>query len=160
MRSGANSQPQLQRVKVAGDTYLDPTRAAFDLFKALPRDEPIWMLNQIRFHPLAVYEAGHPDADLGRTGEEAYEAYGRSSGPIFTRVGGSIAWRGAFQLMLIGPEHEHWDRIFIAHYPSASAFLEMVTDPGYRQAVKHRQAGVLTSRLVRCQSLATNGGFA
>ena len=30
--------------------------------------------------------------------------------------------------------------LFIAFYPHAGAFLEMVTDPVYRQAVVHRQA--------------------
>ena len=32
------------------DRYLDPTREAFDAFKALPRDVPINMLNLLRFH--------------------------------------------------------------------------------------------------------------
>ena len=142
------------------EAYVDPTRAAFDLFKALPRDEPIWMLNQVRYRPLALYPEGHPAAGLGRTGEEAYREYGRTSDPIFSRLGGKIIWRGKMQLMLTGPETENWDTIFIAHYPSASAFLAMVTDADYREAVKHRQAAVLTSRLVRCQQMDASGGFA
>jgi hypothetical protein len=36
----------------------------------------------------------------------------------------------------------------------------MVTDADYREAVKHRQAAVLTSRLVRCQQQDASGGFA
>ena len=31
------------------DEHIDPTREAFDTFKALPRHEPIWMLNLVRF---------------------------------------------------------------------------------------------------------------
>jgi uncharacterized protein (DUF1330 family) len=126
------------------------------LFKSLPRDEPIWMLNQVKFNALARYPGGHTDVGLGRTGHEAYSEYGRTSQPIFTRVGGSVVWRGHMQAMLTGPDTESWDTIFIAHYPSASAFLAMVTDPDYKQAVVHRQAAVETSRLVRCQQL--NGG--
>jgi hypothetical protein len=34
-------------------------------------------------------------------------------------------------------------------YPTAGAFLEMVTDPGYQAAVRHRRAAVLDSRLIR-----------
>ena len=37
------------------DSYIDPTREAFDLFKQLPRDEPINMLNLLRFNENAVY---------------------------------------------------------------------------------------------------------
>ena len=40
------------------ETYLDPTRERFALFKDLPRDEPIHMLNLIRLHPEAVYPDG------------------------------------------------------------------------------------------------------
>lgn len=44
--------------------------------------------------------------------------------------------------MLIGPQHERWDHCFIAEYPDVAAFVEMIRDPVYREAVKHRQAGV------------------
>ena len=142
------------------EAFVDPTRAAFDLFKSLPRDEPIWMLNQVRYRPLALYPADHPDANLGRTGEEAYIEYGRTTDPIFNRLGGKVVWRGTMQAMVTGPESETWDTIFIANYPSAGAFLAMVTDSDYREAVKHRQAAVLTSRLVRCQQQDASGGFA
>ena len=33
--------------------------------------------------------------------------------------------------------------------PSVAAFVEMIRDPVYREAVKHRQAGVEDSRLIR-----------
>jgi hypothetical protein len=52
-----------------------------------------------------------------------------------------------------------WDTIFIAHYPTARAFLAMVTDPGYREAVVHRQAAVETSRLICCQERDPAGAF-
>ena len=140
--------------------HIDPTRAAFDAFKALPRDQPIWMLNLVRFRDVADYPAGHPLHGQRMSGADAYRHYGEDSGPIFARLGGSVVWRGAMQLMLTGPTDEQWDTIFIAHYPTAGAFLAMVTDPDYREAVKHRQAAVLTSRLVRMQSLDVEGGFA
>jgi len=63
-------------------------------------------------------------------------------------------------VMLIGPADKQWDMMFIARYPPAAAFLEMVTDPGYREAVKHRQAAVLDSRLIRSAELPLGGDFA
>ncbi|SDX78574.1 Uncharacterized conserved protein, DUF1330 family [Albimonas donghaensis] len=132
------------------EACIDPTRSAFEAFKALPRDEPLAMLNLVRFRDRAEYEAGHALAGAGLTGAEAYANYGRDSAPVFSKVGGAIAWRGDFRCVLIGPEDEAWDEVFVASYPTASSFLAMVTDPVYQQAVKHRQAAVATSRLIRC----------
>ncbi|HMS18956.1 DUF1330 domain-containing protein [uncultured Sphingorhabdus sp.] len=131
------------------EAHVDPTREAFNAFKALPRDVPIQMLNLIRYRDLAAYPEGHENAGKGWSGERAYQEYGKTSGPIFQRVGGSVLWRGAFQAVLTGPADEHWDAAFIAQYPNAGAFLEMVTDPDYRLAVVNRQAAVQTSRLIR-----------
>lgn len=132
------------------DRYIDPDRTQFDGFKALPRDKPIHMFNLVRFLDQAAYPAEHELAGKDLTGAEAYANYGRESGPIFQRVGGTIVWRGRMEAMVIGPDDKQWDAMFIAAYPNSGAFMEMVTDPVYRQAVVHRQAAVATSRLIRC----------
>ena len=139
------------------DGYIDPSRAAFDLFKSLPRDAPINMLNLLKFNASANYPSGHPNNAHQWSGERAYQEYGKTSGPIFARVGGSIIWRGHMEAMVIGPEGRHWDSAFIAYYPNSAAFLEMVTDPEYQKAVVNRQAAVLTSRLIRFKPIDTNG---
>jgi uncharacterized protein (DUF1330 family) len=131
------------------DIFVDPTRESFDAFKALPRNTPINMLNLLRFRERAAYPEGHEHAAKGWSGREAYAEYGRSSGAIFARVGGHIIWRGTMEGMLTGPQDKDWEMAFIAAYPHAGAFLEMVTDPHYRLAVINRQAAVLTSRLIR-----------
>jgi uncharacterized protein (DUF1330 family) len=135
------------------DAYIDPTREAFDLFKSLPRDIPINMLNLLLFNKEARYPAGHPNAAHDWSGERAYQEYGKTSGPIFRRVGGSIIWRGMMEAMVIGPAERHWDMTFIARYPNSAAFMEMVTDPEYQKAVVNRQAAVQTSRLIRFKPL-------
>lgn len=135
--------------------HVDPERDRFEAFKQLPRDVPIMMLNLLRFRERAAYADGR---DV--SGAEAYAAYGRESAPVFGRVGGEIVWRGDPEVVLIGPQDEEWDMLFVARYPTAGAFLEMVTDPDYREAVKHRQAAVLDSRLVRCAETVGGAGFA
>jgi uncharacterized protein (DUF1330 family) len=77
---------------------------------------------------------------------------------VFRRVGGSVVWRGTMEAMVIGPDGEHWNAVFIARYPTSGAFMEMVTDPIYRQAVVHRQAAVETSRLIRCATKQSHDG--
>lgn len=123
---------------------IDPTREQFAAMMKLSDEGPIHMLNLIRLREKAAYEDGRV-----ATGAEAYAAYGKESGPIFTRVGGRIAHAWDPKLTLIGPETERWDIAFIAEYPSAAAFGEMVKDPAYQAIVFHRQAAVADSRLVR-----------
>ncbi|MCG6856472.1 MAG: DUF1330 domain-containing protein [Salaquimonas sp.] len=134
--------------------FVDPDRERFGQFKDLPREGRIHMLNLVRLKKMAVYEDG-----TMVTGEEAYGAYARESGPIFQRLGGRIAWSGKFELTLIGPADERWDLCFIAEYPSAEAFITMLRDPDYRKAVRHRQAAVETSRLIRMRPREAGSGF-
>ena len=144
------------------EAFVDPERAQFEAFKALPRDVPIEMLNLVRFRDAAAYPAAHPLSGDALTGAQAYKNYGKESGPVFARVGGTVAYRGGFQTMLIGPAQERWDAVFVARYPDAAAFLAMVTDADYRKAVVHRQAAVETSRLIRLVpgKSSEDGGFA
>jgi uncharacterized protein (DUF1330 family) len=146
-----NGQGEVTRMPI----FVDPARDQFDAFKHLPRDTPVMMLNLVRLREQAVYADGRVSS-----GKEAYKVYGRESALVFRRVGGEILWRGDPELTLIGPPDERWDLIFVARYPTAGAFLEMVTDPVYREAVKHRQAAVLDSRLIRTREVGAGQGFA
>lgn len=140
-------------------TYIDPSRANFDAFKALPRDEPIHMLNLLLYRDVAEYPEGHEHHGKGWSGRRAYAEYGKTSGPIFQRVGGSIVWRGTFQTMVTGPEGRVWHDGFVAQYPGSAAFLEMIKDPDYQLAVVNRTAALVDSRLVRFQPSEVGGGF-
>lgn len=135
--------------------HIDPTKETFAAFRAADRPGPIHMLNLVRFRDQAAYPDGR-----AATGAEAYAAYGRESGPIFARVGGRIIWRGRFEMVVIGPSDEKWDACFIAEYPTVGAFVEMLRDPDYREAVKHRQAAVSDSRLIRLAVSEGGEGFA
>ena len=141
------------------DAYIDPDRQAWEIFKSLPTDQPIQMLNLVRVKPKADYPAEHPDHGKDISGLDAYRAYGRTTAPIFARVGGRQIWAGKPQVMVTGPTDEAWDLAFIAEYPNSGAFLEMVRDPDYRELVKHRSAGVADSRLLRLAPITPGEGF-
>ena len=140
--------------------YIDPDREAWEVFKALPRDQPIQMLNLVKLKARAEYPADHPDHGRDLTGLDAYRAYGRTTAHIFARVGGRQVWVGKPQVMVTGPAAEAWDIAFIAEYPTSDAFIAMVRDPEYRQLVAHRTAGVADSRLLRLEPVRDPGeGF-
>jgi uncharacterized protein (DUF1330 family) len=135
--------------------YIDPTKEQFAEFRAKARPGPIHMLNLVRLRAKAAYPDGREVS-----GAEAYRAYARESGPVFERLGGKQFWIGRFEHMLIGPKDEYWDHVFIAEYPSVDAFVAMIRDPVYREAVKHRQAAVEDSRLIRLEPQAPGKTFA
>jgi len=135
-------------------SHIDPTKEVSALFKDLPRDEPIHMLNLVKLREWAAYPDGRRVSGL-----DAYRAYGRDSGPVFRRLGGRQVWIGKPALTLIGPRSEQWDLAFIAEYPSGAAFIEMLRDPVYREAVKHRQAAVEDSRLIRMKPGKAGAAF-
>ena len=137
--------------------YIDPDRDAWELFKSLPRDQPIQMLNLVRLKSMAEYPVGHPDHGKDLTGLDAYRAYGRTTAHIFKRLGGQQIWAGKPQVMVTGPASEAWDIAFIAEYPTSEAFFAMVRDPEYRVLVAHRTAGVADSRLLRLEGIADLG---
>lgn len=141
------------------DSYIDPSRTNFEAFKALPRDEPIHMVNLLLYRDEAEYPDGHPNADKGWSGQRAYHEYGATSGPIFRRVGGIIVWRGVFETVVTGPDEMRWHDGFVAQYPNAGAFFEMIKDPEYQQAVVNRTAALADSRLVRFKPGAAGEGF-
>lgn len=134
--------------------YVNPEREIFKSFAEQKSDSPIHMLNLVKLNETAQYDDG-----ALVSGKEAYAAYGRKSGSIFQRVGGRIIWSGSFDLMLIGPREEVWDIAFVAEYPNSDAFIEMVKDDEYQLAVKHRNAAVKTSRLIRISPNETGNTF-
>lgn len=148
-----------EETKVSEAIFIDPDREAWTIFKGLPDHRPIQMLNLIRLRDRAVYPEGH--ADHGRTlsGLDAYRAYGRTTAHIFARVGGRQVWVGKPEVTVTGPRSEAWDLAFIAQYPDARAFVEMVRDPEYRVLVAHRTAGVADSRLVCMSPREPGEGF-
>ena len=139
--------------------HIDPTPTNWKSFKDLPRDTPINMLNLLLFREIAEYPEGHQHHGIGWSGKRAYREYGTTSHPIYRRGGASIVWRGTFETMVTGPEVRQWHEGFIAHYPNAAAFLEMVTDPDYQIAVQNRAAALVDSRLIRFAPDELGDGF-
>ena len=133
---------------------IDPTKEQFAAFLKIESKEPIWMLNQIRLRAQAAYPDGR-----AVSGAAAYQTYARESGPIFVALGGRILWSGRPEGMLIGPDSESWDIAFVAAYPDAQAMIDMIRNPDYQAAARHRTAAVADSRLIRMAPNPKGDGF-
>ncbi len=110
----------------------------------LPADEPLVMLNLLRFRETADYHGSGPAC----SGVEAYKRYSRVAFEAVTSVGGEVIFAGRAAPALIAPEGETWHQVFMVRYPSPQAFLAMMDIPEYRAAVHHRTAALADSRLV------------
>ena len=121
--------------------------------KALADEGPegaIVMVNLLKYREKAAYDAGRPEAKENLSGREAYQRYGATAVKHVTAIGGGIQWGGPQKLIVVGgPEHD-WDDVVCVRYPSREAFLKMISDPDYRAAAYHRDAGLERTALLCC----------
>ena len=89
-----------------------------DQFKALkdnPNDEPVVMLNLLKFKPDG--------------GFKSYLLYMRDSNRYVEGGGGKVIFLGRPNELLYGTET--WDLLMLVQYPSRAKFLEMANNPEY-----------------------------
>ena len=109
----------------------------------LPADQPVVMLNLLRFREQAAYN----DLLEACTGREAYKRYSQTSLQTIAAVGGSVIFSGKAHESLIAPQGEYWHQVFLVRYPSVAAFRSMLSMPHYQASVRHRTAALQDSRL-------------
>jgi uncharacterized protein (DUF1330 family) len=118
-----------------------PTAAQLANLAEAPDDGPVVMLNLLRYRDQAADGSG-------RSGREAYQAYGELVAPMVLDLGGSFVVHAVAEQTVIGPPGEAWDEMVLVEYPSRAAFLAMVQSPAYLEAHAHREAALADSRLV------------
>src|SRR5690348_758665 len=93
---------------------------------AATNGDPVVMLNLLKF-------AGHDGAG-------SYQQYATAVQPFLESVGATLVYAGDVSRRIIGEaDAPSWDAIVAVNYPSRTAFLSMVSDPGY-QAIHHHRA--------------------
>ena len=97
---------------------VDPTGADLKRFLEAGPDEPVVMLNLLRFRP---------------GGRERYERYARDIVPFLEKVGGQVVYLGDTSTALVAPASHDWDAVLLVRYPSRRAFSRMVADPEYQR---------------------------
>jgi len=118
---------------------IHPSIAQLETFEKSERVTPVVMINLLAFRKRAAYYGEHDDDAV--SGAVAYGRYGRQAGRMIAKVGGGVVFGAAGCEPLVG-ELRPWDALALARYPSRSAFLRMLRDPRYTNAVFHREAGL------------------
>lgn len=100
-----------------------------------PDDGPLVMLNLNRYSDPA-----------------AYARYGEVAQRGLERIGGRILWHAPIKGTVIGEDEERFDDLIAVWYPSAAAFLDLITDAEYLQGRDDRLDGLERAVLLRCHA--------
>ena len=106
---------------------------------ALGDNDPILMVNLLKFKDKAEYEDGRA---TNLTGREAYEIYVTETREHLANVGAELILGGEVNGLLLGDVEELWDAFGVARYPSRKAMIAMARNPAYLESEKHRAAGL------------------
>jgi uncharacterized protein (DUF1330 family) len=123
-----------------------PNKQQFAELMESPDDEPVVMLNLLKFKGTAADGVG--------SGSSEYAKYGDSVVQMVEERGGKVLWMGRADQILIGDPAEGWDSVALVEYPSRKAFIDMVTTPEYEKAHVHRESGLERTVLIACTERA------
>lgn len=125
---------------------IDP-QAVLDVAAQAPKDEPVAMLNLLRFRERTEYPADSRFENC--SGRKAYfERYVPATGEISASLGLEILFLGSWIGNVIALPDERWDELLLVRYPSFAVLQQLFNDPRYQEVVVHRTAALEDSRLI------------
>ncbi len=130
-------------------------RAQMEAMMEKGPDEPIFMLNLLKFKERAEYEDGR-ETDF--TGREAYMIYGEEVTKILSRFGGVAIFGADVTHLALGKVEELWDEIAFVAYKDRAALLKMSISDEWQAISVHRTAG-LQGQLNIESTLMMQGGL-
>ncbi len=131
-----------------------PSKEQIDAFRAADRNQPVVMLNLLKYRISAIYaeDSGRPPC----SGREAYQRYGAVAAEKVAELGGRIVAGAKAEQTFIGDADKTWDDVVFVYYPSRAAFFEMQMMPDYQAALVHRDAGLEDTLLIQCDGKQLN----
>lgn len=111
---------------------IDPTGPALKQFLSTSPDEPVVMLNLLRF------------ADGGR---ERYAEYVQHFRRTATSFGATVLYFGYGGAPVVAEDGQDWDAVLLVSYPSRRAFSDMVRDPAYQEGTHLRTEALVEAVL-------------
>ena len=125
---------------------VNPTKEQFTILaKTYPRNEPVTMVNIIKFRDKAW--------DGERTGAEAYESYSKKITKSLQAVEGKLIWKGECMHTLIGDSQNQPHIMMLVEYPSIDNFLEMLANPDYQECAKDRTMALEYGGLIASKTI-------
>jgi hypothetical protein len=114
---------------------------------ARDRDGPFFMLNLMRYRPLAVYEDGR---ETTLTGVQADDVYAPLE--VLHDLGAEIVLFGDVVDQPRGSQG--WHRVAIVRYPTVRSFLQMQERADFIERHQHKDAGMESTVIATCTPLS------
>ena len=116
-----------------------PNEKQMEEFLEEGHDEPIFMVNLLKFKDMAEY----PDKrESNLSGKEAFDIYSKEVVGHLEKVGAKPIFGSEVTRLMLGEVEDLWDQVAIAMYPNRKAMLKMISDPDYIKSAQHRVAGL------------------
>jgi hypothetical protein len=106
-------------------------------------DGPVWMLNLMKYKPVADYGDG---ATSGISGREADDIYAPTA--VLDDLGATMPLFGDVTLQVT--DDVAWERIGIVRYPSRASFFAMQNRDDFQKQYVHKEAGMETTIVMGC----------
>ncbi|MEL7129044.1 MAG: DUF1330 domain-containing protein [Pseudomonadota bacterium] len=128
-------------------TAIQPTPEQAQAFLSRDQDQPIVMVNLLKFKEKATYAPDRPEAAENLSGAEAYQRYGIAVQKILADIGARPLFAGTAPHYMIGGGHD-WDMVALVRYPSRATMMAMGTSDAYQAIHYHREAGLAFQDLI------------
>jgi len=126
---------------------VDTETAGRWLHLAPEEDREIWMLNLMKYKPVADYgDAGGPAI----SGKEADDIYAPTA--VLADLGAMVPLFGDVTHQLT--DDVAWERIGVVRYPSRASFFAMQNRDDFQKQYVHKQAGMETTIVMGCLPLS------
>jgi uncharacterized protein (DUF1330 family) len=114
--------------------------------KLMPENSPFVMVNLLRYRPQADY-GDRPDVAPMSGRDAYYQGHLALTIRLVRQLGGHVQWFGHVQVPIFAPKEEHWDDVFLMHYPSFDTVLALMAEPEYKATLFHRTAALADRRV-------------
>jgi uncharacterized protein (DUF1330 family) len=136
------------------ENALEPTAEQLDVFLSNESQQPIHMVNLLKFRERACYQDGR-DPEL--SGKDAYMRYAEQMLEIVTENGGALQFSADVDALMIGEVDALWDAVAIVTYPSAAGMAQITMSERFRAISLHRKAGLEGQLLIQCRHGSMGG---
>ena len=113
-----------------------PSSEQVQTLLAGPPDQPVVMVNVLRFKPRA------DGTTSTESGEASYMRYADKMRKVVESHGGRFVWMGRVDSVVIGDPNERFDVIGLVQYPSRQKFVEIMFSDAVREIGGDRSAGL------------------
>jgi len=99
-------------------------------------DGPVWMVNLMKYRPVADYVDGRATTLTGQEADDIYAPF-----EAMAAVGAELVFVADVDTQLLG-DAPAWDRVAVVRYPTRRAFVDMQNLPTFAASHVHKDAGM------------------